>query len=277
MMCEEKGKRQEYKLIFLNIRNLTMKVGLELSITLGTATGDDLINMVDRFVRFEPYMFTRKSKTQAWNERKHRKVIQTYNGDGFLAFSDRKWNSFSVGPTNKKHAYLSIRITQEVDVFFPTESDINRLLDLFPGLISAYLSNEEYVDIQSEIFSNNLDGRQLPNELLDSIRKTPYKAGVHGREYDVRFNPGRLILMDYSWLLAAWKMWLAQPFFVLVPKEKILAFRHAVEIKELPSGVVYVQLFERLEESHTVDSMFRQWKWQEWLDFDSLIKNQDSW
>lgn len=254
-----------------------MRIGLKLSLTPGSFTGKELIELYDRYMKFEPYVFFRKSKSAAWNEKKHRKIIEKYDGNDSLGFNDRAGNVVHVGEANKKHSYISFTIIQQKEIFFPSNDDFAYLLDLLPGLISMYFYDADYVEIQSEIFSNNLAHRQWPKEVLDTIKSTPFKAGVHSKEYDVRFNPGREILMDYSWLLAAWKIWLAPPFFVLVPKDKILAFPHAIEIKELPSGVVYVQLFERLEESHTVDSMFRQWKWQEWLDFDSLIKNQDSW
>jgi hypothetical protein len=253
-----------------------MKIGIQLSLTLGTFVGTDLVNLFERFIRFEPYMFTRGSKTEAWNERKHRKAMQNYDGKVFLAFSDRKWNSVSAARTNTKHSFLSIRIVQEIDLFPPASDEMGQFLNLLPGLISAYLYNGEYVEIQSEKFETNLMRRQLPKEVLDSIKNTPFKTGTHGKEYEVRFNPGRSFFLDYSYLIAAWKIWLAPPFFALVSKDRVLSFPHAVEIKELPSGVVYVHLFERLGESHTPDSMFRQWKWQEWLDFDSLIENHDS-
>ena len=255
-----------------------MKIGFKLSLTLGSFSDKSLVDLIDRFVRFEPYRFINGTKSEAWNERKHRKVIEKYAGDVFLALNDRAGNVFSVGPTNVKHSYLSLTIAQDAAFFLPSSDDINNFLQMVPGLISAYLYNEDYVFIQSEVFENNFIRKEFSKDIMGSIRNTPFKIGGHGtKEYDVRFNPGRRILLDRSYLLAAWKMWLAPPFFVLVPKERILAFPHAVEIKELPSGVVYVKLFESLEESHTVDSMFRQWKWQEWLDFDELIKSQDSW
>lgn len=251
-----------------------MKVGLQLSLGIGTFGGGDLVNLFERFINFEPYMFTKGTRTEAWNERKHTKAMQNYSGDTFLAFSDRKWNSFSVGPTNAEPSFLSVRIVQDMDVFFPSNDEVGDFLNLLQGLRSAYIYNGEYVQVQSEKFSNNLTGRQWSKEVLDSIKNTPFKMGVHGMEYEVRFNPGRSFFVGSSYLLAAWKIWLAGPFFELVPKEKILSFQHAIEIKELPSGVVYVQLFERLEESHTPENQFRQWKWQEWLDFDLLIKSR---
>jgi hypothetical protein len=179
-----------------------MKVGLQLSLTIGTFDGSDLVNLFERFIGFEPYIFTRGSKTEAWNERKHRKVMQNYAGDMLLTFSDRMWNSFSISRTNTEQSFLSVRIVQEMDVFFPSNDEMSDFLNLLPGLRSAYLYNGEYVQVQSEEFSNNLTGRQWPKEVMDSIKNTPYKIGDHGKEYEVRFNPGRSIFVDHSYLFS---------------------------------------------------------------------------
>lgn len=70
--------------------------------------------------------------------------------------------------------------------------------------------------------------------------------------------------------MVTWKMWFGEQFFKLVPKEKILSFPYATEIKELSNGNVYVQLYDKVEEPYTPDNIFRQWKWREWLDYDGL-------
>lgn len=72
--------------------------------------------------------------------------------------------------------------------------------------------------------------------------------------------------------MVAWKMWFGEQFFKLVSKERILSFPHASEIKELPNGQVYVQLYDKIDEPHTPDNIIRQWKWREWLDYDGLEK-----
>jgi hypothetical protein len=72
--------------------------------------------------------------------------------------------------------------------------------------------------------------------------------------------------------MVAWKMWFGEEFFKLVPKEKILSFPYAIAIKELPGNIVYVQLYDSVEEPYTPDNVFKQWKWREWLDYDELEK-----
>ena len=48
-----------------------------------------------------------------WDSKKHKKVMDKYAGDVFLGFSDKAGNAFSAGPTNKKHSYFSVNVTQE--------------------------------------------------------------------------------------------------------------------------------------------------------------------
>ena len=67
-------------------------------------------------------------------------------------------------------------------------------------------------------------------------------------------------------------MWFGKDFYHLIPKERILAFPNAIEIKELNDDIVYVHLFEKIEESWTKENMERQWAWCEWLDFDKLVE-----
>jgi hypothetical protein len=77
-------------------------------------------------------------------------------------------------------------------------------------------------------------------------------------------------MIGEAWQVSGWEMLFFEPFFSLVEKAKILSFPYAVKIQEIESGAVYINLFDHIKESHTPDSMFRQWKWQEWIDFDSL-------
>jgi len=90
-----------------------MKVGLEMSLTFGSFSGKNLVNLADQFIKFEPCLFIRDSRSQMWDSKKHKKVMDKYAGDVFLGFSDKAGNAFSAGPTNKKHSYFSVNVTQE--------------------------------------------------------------------------------------------------------------------------------------------------------------------
>jgi len=67
-------------------------------------------------------------------------------------------------------------------------------------------------------------------------------------------------------------MWFGESFFKIVPKEKLLNFTNAYEIKELADGKVFVQLFEKIEESAKIINMEKQKQWLEWLDFEKLME-----
>src|ERR1700743_2718178 len=141
-----------------------MKIGLTLSLALGSVPGEILSNLFDQFIKFEPLIFIYDTSTGSWDQIKHKKKIRKYSGDVFLAANDEHGNVFSVGPTNKRHSYISLTIKQEMGLFLPSDDEINQVLNSFPGLISAYLYNADYVDVQSAKFSNNLMGREWPKE-----------------------------------------------------------------------------------------------------------------
>jgi hypothetical protein len=248
-----------------------MKTGFQLSFKKDSLDGQVYIDLFNKYVKFEPHSFTKKHTTKAWDERKHKKTIAEANNADTIIVGGKDYNIFITSDTGTRNPHRSIEIVQEKELFFPTNDQVKGIIGI-DGFISCYLYDEEYVDVQSTKFESNLRDKNLSIELLDTIKDTPWKQGVHSREFDVRFNPGRKFLIGNTWLVAAWKMWFGMPFFELVSKEKILTFPHAVEIKEFPTGQVYVQLFNKIEESHTRENRFIQWKWQEWLNFDALIE-----
>jgi hypothetical protein len=251
-----------------------MKIGLQLCFELNSVSGSLYQLLFDKYVSFTPYGFTKGIKTKAWNANKHLRefAIASSNGEPLSAY-DLNSNIFSVGKTGTNSPHLSILIVQEKNCFLPSEYEINELIVNNDGFIAAYLYDEEYHQIQSEKFPSNLDHRNISQEKWDSIKNTPYKMGVHNFEYNTHFNAGRKVLLQHTFIMSCWKMWFGHPFFKLVPKEKLVSFPFAEEIKELPNGQMFVKLFENVDHSHTPDAMFRQWKWQECIEFDNLEVN----
>jgi len=250
-----------------------MEIGLKLSFELGSLSTSYFESIVNKYLLFEPYGFGFKYKDWAWNEKKFWKGLKSYTGDVWSSIYDRNGNIIHIGPTGTRNPHLSISIKIEKTKFLPSNPEIEALINQ-PGFVAAYLFNETYTYVQSESYEGNFKGRKdLSPEILETIKHTPYRMHMHGgREYDTRYNPGRQILIGHTWLLPAYKMWFGAPFFNIVPKERIASFSHAVEIKEVLPDILYVQLFENIEESHSKDSMFRQAKWSEWLNFDDLEK-----
>ncbi len=85
-----------------------------------------------------------------------------------------------------------------------------------------------------------------------------------------KFNPGSSLSLEIMDLHVSWKMWFGALFFKYVPKERIMSFPFALKIEELSSGIVFVQLFEKIEDPYTPNNVFKQWKWKEWIGFDEL-------
>ncbi len=226
-----------------------------------------------KYVKFIPYSFTKGVHTYPWNETKHLKLINGETGKNRIMIDDREGSLFYDGLTSgTKNPHRSILIDQPIDIFSPDNYDMASIITK-AGFVSAYIYHQQYVYVQSQTFENNLIDKNLPQDLLDTIKNTPFELGVFDdKHYDVRFNPGRQLLIGYTWIMAAWKMWFGQPFFKLVAKEKIMAFPDAVEIKETNGGTIFVKLYDRIEESHLKENMLRQWKWREWIDMDSLEK-----
>lgn len=249
-----------------------MKIELEVCIKEGDLNEKMFRHVFDEFVKFSPVSFTRKYKTFNWDLNEFLKILKTYKGENFLSVSDAKASLFAIGSTGTHTPHISISLVQEETFFSPLIPKVGEFLKKFHFFTSAYIYNSEYVEVQSDFSEQNMQGRNYPKEILDTIRNTPTREGVWGKEYDTRFNPGRKILIGHTWLVSAWKMWFGEGFFKLVPKERIKQFPHAYKIEEPLEGIIFVQLFEKIDESQSPDSMFRQWKWQEWIGFDEMIE-----
>lgn len=248
-----------------------MILGIELSYQKESFDVNKVRWIYKNLVKFTPDFFTQKNKRSSWDKNTHEKRIEKYNSEDRISMVAKGGYLFMSDIAGIHNQFRSIHLNQPSTLYFPSDEEMEMLFD--DSMVSAYVYNHEYTSIQSETFETNLNGRGYPDELLESIKSTPYKQGVHGREYDIKFNPGRLELGKNTWLMPAWKMWFGKHFFELIPKEKILSFPHATEIKELSSGIVFVQLYDDIHEPYTVENKFRQWKWREWLDYDHLIES----
>jgi hypothetical protein len=186
-----------------------------------------------------------------------------------LGFSANN-NVFLYSIIRRNHPFRIIEIVQDSDSFLPKEDEISLLSDR-PGFIAGFVYNEDYECIQSTPPESNYANRVFSNEILSSIKSTPYETNEFGQKrYHTKYNPGRSVSMDYLKLLVSWRMWFGKDFFKLVPKEKIMSFPYATAIREISSDLVYVQLYDSIEEPFTAESVFRQRKWREWLDYDGL-------
>jgi hypothetical protein len=242
-----------------------MKVGLQLCFS---SQYQQELNSFLQYVKFTPKAILKGRKVRPWDEKKHRKLLQKLLSSDDVVFS-RDGDAFSCITAGVRR---TIEIIQEENVFFPTAIEVEKLID-DKNFFAGYLYNEEYEFVQSLRHSDKLSERTVTPEILATIKNTPMRDGVWCREYITTFNPGCSEMIRYTYLMVTWKMWFGELFFSLVPKDRILNFPHATEIKELPNGQVYVQLYDKIEEPYTPENVFRQWKWREWLEYDRLIEN----
>ncbi len=101
--------------------------------------------------------------------------------------------------------------------------------------------------MESEQFISNYDYFNKPHEHL---RK--YFDKTHGMELiDTRDHPGRLDLIPSMWVGATWKMYFGKHSFEVFPKLKLLSFEGVYMIEQVSEDVVFIQLYEKIEDSGT--------------------------
>lgn len=249
-----------------------MKIGLELSFGVNSLNGLYYLSLLENYIKFEKYAFRKNSTTKAWNEKRHIKLIASIANDDSFGLMSNNNDLYSSAITGSGSPHRSVSIIQEKDLYFFSSADVEKIINQ-EGFVTGYLYDEDYTEVQSTSFSTNYDYRNYPSHIIDSIKDTPYRINAFGnKEYDIECNPGRMHLIGHCWLMAAYKMWFGDPFFELVPKEIILSFADAYEIKELNDGKIFVQLFENIEDSASEENMEKQRKWRNWLDFEKLIE-----
>lgn len=249
-----------------------MKIGLELSFEINTLSGLYYLSLFENYIKFDKYAFRKKSATKAWNEKKHTKLIASIANDDSFGLMSNNCDLYSSAITGSGTPHRSVSIIQEKELYFFSNDEIEKIIN-HESFVAGYLYDDDYAEVQSTPFATNYAYRNFPSYILDSIKNTPYRINAFGnKEYDIKDNPGRMHLIGHCWLMAACKMWFGKPFFKLVPKEKILRFTDAYEIRELEDGKVFVQLFEKVEESASEVNMEKQREWRKWLDFEKLIE-----
>lgn len=248
-----------------------MQLGMELCFKGSTKLGNLYRTLFENYVRYEPEEILLNRKSYRWDKNKHMALLDNCDEEERLGITSGD-SAFFTTVIKRPHPYRSISLRQNIDVFHPSEEDVLAIADR-QGFTAAFLYNEDYEAIQSTVHEGNLFGRKFSREIMDSIENTRYGINVAGQKmYQTKYNPGSSLTIDYLYLMVAWKMWFGREFFQLVPKERILNFSNAIKVQEIRDDIVFVQLYENVEEPYIADNVFRQWKWREWLDYDSLLE-----
>lgn len=246
-----------------------MQIGLALNFEGNASLGDLYRVLFDRFVKFTPKSTTYNKRVKDWDPKKHLPLLDSCDLADMLSFGARG-EMFYYSLIPRPHPYRSIKIIQNSQSFCPGEEEVSSIVER-PGFIAGFIYNEDYDYVQSvpgDYYGNRYN--EFSPEILASLKNTPYETISGGKRYHTEFNPGRSLEIDHLQLLIAWKMLFGPGFFKLVPKERIMSFPYATTIKELSDNLLYVQLYDNVEEPYIPENVFRQWKWREWIDYDGL-------
>jgi len=249
---------------------MNMKIGLSLNFKTLSLDGKFYVEMIDKYLCYEPTKLYIKASSKNWNLKRHRKLIETFTADKYFFFVSADNNGFMASTVNAvKKPFQRFYIAQDREVFNPSNTEIEHLIAR-KGFSCAYLHDEKYEAQQSALTEADYAMNSIP---LRHAKGLPYKIDYAGRKiFDVSGNPGRSDRISSTELLACWKMWFGEEFYKLVPKERILSFTEAFKMEELANDVVFVQLFEKVEDSATTKAQELQWSWRKWLNFDELIE-----
>lgn len=128
------------------------------------------------------------------------------------------------------------------------------------GFNAAYMCDNEDVFWQSTELLNTYEGFGRSHEGLPKVPDETFG----GLKVDIRGNPGARSPFPGMWLQSAWRMWFAGRAFDYLPKERLLEFEGAEVVRALPSGAVFIQLYQdpgacAEPESRAVQRAFRDW------------------
>lgn len=251
-----------------------MKIGLSLNFRKASLDGKFHIGMIDKFLRYKPVKFTCRKDVKGWSEKnwdekKHKALIEGLTSSELFILSSLDGNAFSVYNVGAvKEPYQHFRIVQDHEVFNPANSEIEEIIAR-EGFSCAYLYDEGYERQQSALCQNRVLV-YANSALLRLVQQI--KNYLLIKVYNILSPPGRSQQISSTELLACWKMWFGKEFYHVVPKERLLTFKGAFIIEELANDVVFVQLFENVEDSYLGNARRLQRKWRKWLDFEGMIE-----
>jgi hypothetical protein len=245
-----------------------MKVALQLCFEENSIKGKDFIQIFSDFVRFDPILYIKNSRTKPWDEFKHKKEIANSSSCDSIIANNRNYDLFITTDTaGIERPHRTVKIVQDLEIFKTLFQKIENVTEM-KGFISAFLFDDDYTTIQSAKDEGELKRRGL----FDKLEDVKYCTNKYGeKEIETIKNPGRIELANDTYFLPAFRMWFSPAFFKLVTKERVIRFNSAYNIIELPSGIVFVQLFENIEESSSNMNKGIQREFRKWMGFDEII------
>jgi hypothetical protein len=147
----------------------------------------------------------------------------------------------------------------------PSLATLEQLTGL-PGFNAGYRCAEADVFWQSEANIATYEQRRRSHS---GLRKTEDRT-FGGMKIDISGNPGRRVPYPGMWLQSCWQMWFGSGAFKRLPFSRLRDFTEGVTCSVLPSGAVFVQLYDDPFAYDTPDSRRLQARFRDWSGMNEL-------
>ena len=176
-----------------------------------------------------------------------------FNNESFI-LRDDNYQSFSMSRYLRKFDLLNFEA-------FPNSSII-----INSSLKSSFLNLSKYNFMQS---TDNPQTYNLYKIKYDKS-KLYFNESIQMELLDISGNIGRKRDLGVFDFYPAYKIWFGEEAQELFGKEKILQFKEAIYIKELPCGVIEMQLMDDINKCHLPYNQEKQKAIVEYLEIDKL-------
>lgn len=181
-----------------------------------------------------------------------------------INFLDNKGNKITVTDTAYKSGPISIYWHIEKN------ESIERLLNLtfMDSFTCGYMYLDDFVFWQSQkelsvykTFSKPVGNKKL---IIDPI--------FDRKIIDISKNPGRRVAVQNAWLQASYIMIFGKYLLEHTSEDRLMSFQGAEEIKKLPSGCIYIKLYNDIYKSDDSASLKVMENFRDWIRMDELTK-----
>ena len=150
------------------------------------------------------------------------------------------------------------------DIFYlnqiPFDEVINKRIKV------SFLINNQYNFIQSTDNPQTYESHKIKYDKS----KLYFNENIQMELLDISENVGRERKLEGFKFYPAYKIWFGEEAQELFGKEKILQFKKAIYIKELPCGVIEMQLMDDINKCHLPYNQEKQKAIVEYLEIDKL-------
>lgn len=172
---------------------------------------------------------------------------------------NKKKQVFAVGRNRWGNDHMNFYFTN-VDVFPNNQIIINENLNI------SFLINSEYNFLQSTDNPQTYDSYKIKYDKS----KLYFNENIQMELLDISKNVGRVRHLEKFDFYPAYKIWFGKEAQYLFGKEKILNFTEAIYVKELPNGIIEMQLMDDIMKPHLLYNQEKQRKIIEYLEVDKL-------